>query len=145
MANIGKARPKLKVKKGDGLSETDAAKMQRWTTSAGGARIAGIPTLAVWVATKDFDTDKTGRLVAGLYDCDASHGDCVLLERQMATFDQGGFGDDFGRVTLTMAAVDHTFGASRRLVLKVATAEDSEDDLWFAYGTTSYPTHLRIG
>jgi hypothetical protein len=118
--------------------------MQRWSQPMNNDRIVGTPALVVWAGIKDFDTDKTGRLAAGIYDCNSGHGSCTLLASGTTSFDQNDFGSDYGQVTVTMGAIDHTFAANRTLVVKVAPRNTSDDDLWLAYGTTTYPTRFSI-
>ncbi|MDH3301123.1 MAG: HD-GYP domain-containing protein [Acidimicrobiia bacterium] len=135
--------PGLLVAKGEGLSETDVTKMQRWSSDAGDTRLQATVTLDLWIATKNFDTGKTGRLIAGLYDCNESAASCNLLGSNTAQFNQAPFGSDFGQITIALGTIDHTFAANRTLVLKIATTNASDDDLWLAYGTTTYPTRLN--
>lgn len=134
----------LLIDKGDGLSETDPDKHQRWSQTMNGDRIAGTPVLNVWAATKDFDTGKTGRFAVGIYDCNTSHTGCTLLVSKNQSFSQSSFGNDYGEVTVTMNPIDHTFATNRTIVIKIATRNASDDDLWFAYETTTYPTNLDI-
>lgn len=140
--------PGLMIKKGKGLDETDPTKRQRWAApilSPLAGQIAIDPVVHVWVATKDFDTGKIGSVEVGVYDCDASHGDCQLLSYGYEWFDQWDFDDDFGEVVVTMSPIDHAFAPGRSGVLVIATADDSDDDLWFAYGTSDYPSRIEIG
>lgn len=137
--------PGLTLQKGDDLDERDSTKMQRWWNELPDTtRIAGTPTLTVFAATKDFDTGKTGRLVAGLYDCSPSLDDCRRLASGAASFRQSSFGSDFGEVTITMSPVDATVAAGRGLMVKMAVPGNSDDDLWLAYGTRAYPTSLTF-
>ncbi len=117
--------------------------MQRWSADASNTRIQASVSLDLWIATKDFDTGKTGRLTVGLYDCNASAASCNLLASNTAQFNQASFGSDFGQVTIGLTTIDHTFAANRTLVLKIAVTNASDDDLWLAYGTTTYPTRLN--
>ncbi len=136
--------PGLMIKKGDGLGESDLSKIQRWRSDAGGSRLLGWGTLTIFAATKDFASGKTGRFAIGLFDCDGSGSNCSALATQSASFDQANFGGNFGAVTVNFGSIDHTFASGRTLVLKLATASDSDDDLWFAYGTNTYPARLDI-
>ncbi|MCP5031846.1 MAG: hypothetical protein GY939_08590 [Actinomycetia bacterium] len=133
------------VKKGEGLSEQDQTKMQRWWYQPGSTtHVTGTPELELWVATKDFDTGKTGRLVAGLYDCPATPSNCTLLTTGGASFNQSAFGHDFGRVVITMGQVDTQLTSGRGLMLKIAVPGNSDDDLWIAYGTSTYPSAFTV-
>ncbi len=139
------SEPGLLIQKGDGLSETDETKMQRWWGQLGEATpIRGVPVLDVWVATKDFDTGKTGRVVAGIYDCANNMTDCNLLASGASRFSQSAFGAGFGKVVLVMPAVDVTIAADRGILLKIGVPNDSDDDLWLAYGATAQPMRLSL-
>jgi len=46
--------------------------------------------------------------------------------------------------TLDLGTVSYTVPASRSLRLKIVVEGDSEDDMWFAYDTTAYPSVLTI-
>jgi hypothetical protein len=138
------SHPGLNVNRGDGLTENDAAKMQRWSAAMSATtRLAGTPTLDLWVGTKDFD-DPTGQLDVGIYDC-GSFGGCSLLSSATGDFDQSQHGGTFGRLTVSLPPIDVSIAAGRSLVLKVAPTDGSADDLWLAYGTTAYPSALHIG
>jgi hypothetical protein len=134
----------LLQKTGSGLAETDPVKTQRWALDPSENRLQGTPVLRIWVAIKDFDTSKTGQVQVGLFDCDASYGDCTQLTAASGSFSQASYGADFGQVTITMPDIDHMFVAGRTVVLEVVTADASDDDLWYAYANTSYPTNLTI-
>lgn len=138
--------PGLTVNRGSGLAEADGTKMQRWFTPLPAETVlSGQPRLEIWAATRELDPSKSGMIVAGIYDCRTNKTDCVPLGSGSATFAQSTFGDGFGRVVITMPPIDHTLAGNRGLMLKVAVPNDSEDDLWLAFATTTYPTALTIG
>ncbi len=137
--------PGLTVQIGTGLGEQDPSKRQRWLAEPGDAsQLDGRPTLDLWVATKDFDIDKSGRVLAGLYHCSATGDDCELLSQGDAIFDQATFGDDFGRVTINMAPLSVSVAPERAIQIELTAAESSEADLWLAYGTADYRTFLSV-
>ena len=39
----------------------------------------------------------------------------------------------------------YTIGAARTLRVKIVVGDNSGDNMWFAYDTTSYDSHLQIG
>ena len=127
-----------------GLAETDNDKVQRWWEQLGPGLLQGTPTLDIWLAVIDFDVGKTGQVVAGIYDCAADKTDCNLLASGSSSVNQATFGSDFGMVVIVMSPIDVSLVADRGLMLRVAVSSGSDDDLWFAYGTTTYPTQLSI-
>jgi hypothetical protein len=106
-------------------------------------RVAGTPTLDLWVGTKSFD-DNEGELAIGIYDCNFVGANCALLSSVVEHFDQVPFGATFGRLVVSLPPVDATVARNRSLVLKVAATNESDDDLWLAYGTTTYPSVLSV-
>jgi hypothetical protein len=139
------ADPGLVLKKGDGLSETAVDKMQRWAREHTSTfDLQGTVGLTLWVATKDFDTGKTGQVEAGLYECNPAGNSCVLLAQGSASFDQADAGSDFAQVDIDVGSVNHSFSSGRSLVIKVAPMSTSDDDLWFAFGTATYPMALTL-
>ncbi|MGI9597695.1 MAG: hypothetical protein ACR2QK_16145, partial [Acidimicrobiales bacterium] len=138
-------QPGLLLGKGAGLGETDQTKMQRWRSGTNlTGSVEGTPIVEIWAATKDFDTGKSGRLVAGIYDCNTALSDCGLLASGGATFRQASFGSEFGRVSIEMSPVATELGQGRALMLKIAVADSSDDDLWLAFGVTRYPASVRV-
>ncbi len=135
--------PGLLVLRGNGLGESDTRKVQVWSQS-GGYLLAGTPTVDLWVATTGFDDDEAGQLVVGLYDCAEKGDGCSLLGQAATTFSQKEFGVGFGLVTTSLPALNHAISVDRILQLRVATANDSDDDLIFAFGTAGYPSRLTI-
>ena len=128
-----------------GAGESDPTKFQRWKMpSASGIELAGSVKLTLFAATKNFDDDKEGVLLALIEDCNASLTECNTIASAMAVFDQDWFGAWFGDVTLDFADVFYSVSAGRRLTVKVIVYEDSEDDLWFAYDTADERALLKL-
>ena len=86
-----------------------------------------------------------GRFEVGLAVCDRDGSGCEALSSATAEFGQETFGADFGRVRATLAPIDAVIEAGRSLVLTIAVPNESDRDLWFAYGTTTHPAELRLG
>ncbi len=131
--------PGLLLKKGDGIGEIDPAKRHRFWAPTNGGVLLGVPEVEIWVSTKDHTIDKTGVVIASLEDCSASKADCTTIATGTAAFDQADFGTEFGRLRISMTALDHELGPARSIMLNLFVHDGSEDDLWFAYGTTEYP------
>ena len=107
-------------------------------------RLDGRPALQLWVAVKDFDASKTGRLNAGFYECAVDGQDCNLLARGDVLFRQASFGNDFGRVTINMSEVGATIDTDRVIQLTVGVPDTSDDDLWIAFGTSARQARLSV-
>ena len=108
--------------------------------------MTGTPTVDLYVAVQDFDTDASGVVTVGVYECGSVvlAWNCTLLSNATASFDQSSFGADFGLVTVDLPAIDHSYASNDNLLLKVVVPGASDDDLWFAYATTTYPMRLQI-
>ena len=135
----------LLVFKGDGLAETDRARMQRWLGVPAEPRLLGDAYLEFWGAARNFSPATNVTIDAGIYDCAGDGSDCVLLGSGGVTIDQSGIGEDFGRAVISLGSVDHTFGPGRVVLVKIAPPRESEAQAWLAYGTATYPTRLLIG
>lgn len=137
------AFPGLFMSKGDGLSETHPVKFQRWRhVPSGTLSLAGPAELTLWSATKDFNTGKQGHIEVGLYDCDAVGVSCVLLAAGAETISP--WPSSWQPIVVDLGTVTGSIGSTRSLVLKVAVGQDSHDDLWFAYDTSTYLSRLTI-
>ena len=134
----------LWLDQGSGVYSTDSDTLQRWAEPVGDERVAGTPVLTIWVASKDYDTSDSGQIETALFDCDASHNNCLILSNGSGTFSQSAFGADFGSVTISMNPIDKTFDPGRTLVLTVAAHNASTADIWVAYGTTTYPSSFTV-
>ena len=136
--------PGLLLKKGDGIGEVDPARRHRFWAPTNGGVLRGVPELEIWVSTKDHKTDKAGIVIASLEDCSASKADCTTIATGIGAFDQADFGTGFGRLRISMTDLDYELGPSRSVMLNLFVHDGSEDDLWFAYGTTEYPASFTI-
>ncbi len=121
-------------KSGNGSSETNPGKHQRWEHHAEGGTIT-VQDLVIWAAPKDFDVGKEVRFTAWILDCDPT---CDYVAHASKTLDDT---DSWKSVTLTFG-VTHTFKG--KVVVKVTVSDQSDDDMWFAYGTNQYPASLKI-
>ncbi len=136
----------LLLQRGTGVTETDATRMQRWFGQlSGSSEVRGWTTVELWAAVKDFDTAASGHLEVGLYDCKANKTDCQMLAGGAASFSQASFGSDFGKVIVSLGAIDTVIGSNRALRVVVAPTMNSGGDIWLAYANTSYPMRLNVG
>ena len=85
-------------------------------------------------------------MIVGIYECGSIvvSWNCSLVTSAPASFDQASFGADFGRVSVTLPAMNTTYSRNDHLLLKVVVPGESGDDLWFAFATTTYPMRLTI-
>lgn len=141
------AGPGLLIVRGDGITELDHTRAQWWSQRfARATRLTGTPVVDLFVATAGFDVGSSGAVDVGIYRCGIfiAPGNCWLVSSSTAHFDQAASGDDFGRVRMTLPAIDEALIADAYLVLKVAVPPTSGSDIWFAFATTTYPMRLQI-
>jgi CSLREA domain-containing protein len=128
-------------------SQSDATKHHTWTVAApvGGLAIANEPvTLTLWTAMKDFAPGKSGTVTAYLLDLATATATSGTLIAQ-ATIPSKPWGTSWREETLDFGLVTHTVAAGRHLGVKLVVGNASDDDLWFAYDATAYPSRLQIG
>jgi Concanavalin A-like lectin/glucanases superfamily/F5/8 type C domain len=138
-------------KGGAGAGETDPTKAQAWryTAPQAGLALTGDVELTVFSGMKDFESstsarNKRGFVRAFLRDCPAS-GACTLitstsLDRRRWHGGTNAWMED----TLTFAGVDHTVAPGRFLEVKLTVDGRADDDMWFAYDTTTQPARLTV-
>ncbi len=147
LPNYGPGRnsyPGLLIEKGgNGMFETDPIKYQQWISTTSGISLNGNVSLIFWSAMKDFGKGKRGIVEAFLLDCDSSGFDCSLIaQSQRDIFDwSGGWGAwqeysiDFGKLTYAVPS-------GRSLAVKIIVGANSDDHMWFAYDSISFPSRL---
>jgi hypothetical protein len=134
------------AKSGLGLSEIDSTKYQIWSLP-GWRDLDGNAVLTLWSAMKSFDTTGRGVVLAALLDCASDGSDCNTIATgalDLDPWDSAGSGSWLEK-TIDFGTVTHTIGAARTLRIKIVVESNAGDDMWFAYGTTSYDSHLQIG
>ncbi|MCK5548129.1 MAG: hypothetical protein KAI64_03885, partial [Thermoplasmata archaeon] len=136
--------PGLTIKKGfdEDNPSRPSKKYQDWFLTpdfAGNFSIEGDVTLYLWSAMKDYDTGKTGIIQARLYDND----DTQLISSSSITESSWPAGD-FQEESILFSSVQYTLPAGNSLLLRVFVDDNSDDDMWFAYNTTTYDTHLEM-
>lgn len=136
--------PGLLLQKTDGgWGESDANKYQVWLSTSPGMSIDGPVTLTFWSAMKDFEA-KRGHVEAFLLDCSTNGGSCILIDqasRDSSPWNQSG---SWQKQTIAFGSVAYTLAGDRALALKIVVADDSDDDMWIAYGSTTYPSSLSV-
>lgn len=125
-----------------GIAETNKDHYQQWEVPADALTIDGPSTLVIWIAAKDFDPAHTVSAQIFLLDCPGNP--CT----QLATATQGYFtpGSGFAKLVMTFPPVEHTFGAGRRLAVRIVYPKPKGDAarIWLAYAASSYPASLTI-
>ncbi|MFQ5966098.1 MAG: HD-GYP domain-containing protein [Acidimicrobiia bacterium] len=139
--------PGLLIQKtGEGLGEFDPTKYQLWSMSTGsGMNLEGQVTLRLWSTSKDFESDKAGEVVARLMDCDSSGSGCTwLAQGSLALGSWNGGSSNWVSRTIDLGTISTSVGGGRTLRLKVVVGDSSDDDMWFAYDTSSLKSWLKI-
>ncbi|MDP9494868.1 MAG: hypothetical protein M3P87_06470 [Actinomycetota bacterium] len=131
-------------KSDQGWNESDSGKYQLWVAPKGEMAISGQVTLTFWSAMKDFEDDKGGRVEAFLLDCNPGGNNCVLIgqgSRQATPWTTSG---SWVSNTIDFGSVTYSITSNRSLAIKVVVGDESDDDMWFAYDTTAYPSSLSL-
>ncbi len=133
----------LLQKGGSGENEGDGTKYQAWRgPSTAATQLSGTLELRLWAALKDNNTSKRGSLTAYLRDCDSTGAGCTLINSTTLTSTPWASSAGWVQKTLSFGAVNHTVASGRLLELKLIVDNNSEDDMWLAYDTTSYGSAL---
>ena len=131
----GEGPGRLVKKDGGGWNQDDQTKYQQWSYDASGQTVS-VLNLRIWAAAKDFDDDKAVKFRAYLLDCGGS---CNLIQQSaVVTVKASGW----KQVTVPFHVTNLSFGSGRSLVVKITVVDDSDDDMWFAYGTSTYNARL---
>lgn len=136
--------PGLLIQKGGGLDDYDPATRHRFAAEIDNVLLAGVPVLDIWVSTTDHNAERTGIVIVSLQDCAASRGDCATIATGLGAFKQAEFGERFGQLQIELTKLEHRLEPGRSLMLNLMVHDASDDDLWFAYGTTTYQSALRF-
>lgn len=137
-------KPGLLLAKGaNGWQENDPVKHQQWVTPPGAMSIDGGVSLEFWSAMKDLNDDKKGTVGAYLLQCNPGGNNCDLLGQGTSQKNPWSSGSWVKRV-IDFGHIDHDIPPGRSLTVKLTVGNNSDDDMWFAYDTTSYPSALVI-
>ena len=135
----------LLIQKGaSNAGESDPVKYQRWLSDSS-VVYSGSLELRFWSAMKGFNNSKKGVVTAYLRDCNSSGIDCVatpLAVKTLTVSPWSGGSSTWVQKTLSFGDVNLNLGSTRRLELKLIVDSPSNDDMWFAYGTTTFNTVL---
>ncbi len=131
-------------KSDEGWNESDSGKYQLWVAPHAEMAISGQVTLTFWSAMKDFEDDKGGRVEAFLLDCNPGGNNCVLIDQGSRESTPWSPSGAWVSNTIDFGSVTYSIASNRSLAIKVVVGDDSDDDMWFAYDTTAYPSSLSL-
>ena len=133
-------------KGGSGASEADPVKYQNWITEplAEDLTLSGDLEVSFWSAMKDFAGSKLGEVTVYVRDYDGS-GYFLIGTGTLDQVDWQGGSASFVQNTMIITGIDYTVSAGHRLEIKFIVGLDSEDDMFFAYDTTTYSSYLTVG
>lgn len=103
----------------------------------------GDVNLVIWSGMKDFDLTKMGVVNAYLRDFDGTD----YIELASATIGEEEWqngSSTWVEKTITFHDVGYTVPGTSYLELKVTVDVTADDDMWFAYDTTDYPSRLEL-
>ena len=131
------------------LNSTDKNKVQSWDMPVGSTDlpISGTATMRIWSAVRNWDTNKTGSMGVGVYDCDGTGANCITLATGILT-SSGSWTNGAAAWTLKNLSLSpsgaYTFVAGRTVEVRVFALNGGQGDLMFAYDTTTYKSALII-
>jgi tRNA A-37 threonylcarbamoyl transferase component Bud32 len=138
--------PGLMIKKGGSEDRYSfpGGNFQNWryTVPPAGLVLAGNVEVTLFSAMKDFTADKRGHIHLYLRDCTGNS--CTTIAS--SSLDRGPWNDASGwsEDTIVLSDVNYTVAAGRQLELKIFVDDDSDDDMWFAYDTTTHQARLTL-
>jgi hypothetical protein len=128
---------------GIGALEGDPFKHQQWVGPADGMVLDGAFDFLFWAAMKEFDPGERGVVEAFLLDCDPAGANCSpIAQGRKDIFGWGGGWGSWGEYSIEFGDVVYTVPPGRALSLKVVVGVDAEDDMWFAYASTEFPSRI---
>ncbi len=130
-------------KGGSGMFENDPNKYQQWITSPTGVSLDGPISFIFWSGMENFEVGKRGIVNAFLLDCDEFGSDCSLIaQNQKDIFDWSGGWSSWNKHSIEFGNIAYVVPEGRSLSVKIVVSTDSDDDMWFAYDSTSYPSTI---
>jgi serine protease AprX len=135
--------PGLVVRKGGDTDPTNRSKVQHWRMEGDptGMDISGAVQLVLYAAMKDFNVSKKGMLQAFLVDWNSEG-----LPSPIATAGvmNDSWDGDWQAVTLNFGTIFYNLPAGHQLGLSLFVNSTSDDDMWFAYGSSRQPSALIV-
>ena len=134
------------IKKGGaGADETDSAKHQAWRTSvlSEAYTLPNAVTTTLSTAMKNHNPNKQGSMTLYLRDFNGS-GYTTIAAASLTKADWQGGSANWTTVSATLTTAGYTLAPGHQLELKIIVNSQSDDDLWFAYDTTTYQSRIEI-
>jgi len=140
--------PGLIIQKGYAYDDLDYVKYHDWILTQALAEdmiFDDSITFGIWTAMKDFNTEKTGVVATVLFDaeedegeeCEEGEDECQIIATKIVTKSDWPV-DSYTEVSFVMDNLNYTVPAGHYLILRMYVDNSSDDDMWFAYDTTSY-------
>jgi hypothetical protein len=128
---------------GSGAAELNPALYQSWSAPSTGLELDGAYTLVFWAGMRNFSAGLRGVVEAYLLDCDALGAGCTTIasgRRDITDWNAGrGY---WTKNAISFGRLSHSLASGRSLAIKLVVGADSDDDMWFAYGTERFPARL---
>ncbi|MDH3189972.1 MAG: hypothetical protein OEM39_04930 [Acidimicrobiia bacterium] len=121
---------------GNGSGETDPAEYQMWSYDVSGVTLS-VNSFTLWATDADMDGDDIA-YTAFLLLCDPA---CSVLDSTTKSLNNVKV---WKQSTLSLGEQVRTYGPGSSLRVKVIVESDSEDDVWLAYDSASYPSRLNV-
>jgi signal peptidase I len=138
----------LLAKDAAGVAGSDPTKVQRWNMASDAPlTLSGPARLRLWSAVKSFQK-KSAAVQVALYECNPAGNNCQQFALRNHNINANAYpGTPGGWLArdLDLGPVSRTIPAHRILQLRLAVRSGSEDDMYFAYDTTAYPSALLVG
>ncbi|MFC1969086.1 hypothetical protein ACFLVF_01180, partial [Chloroflexota bacterium] len=106
-------------------------------------QINGDITLTLWGGIEDFQQSQRGVVIAYLRDFDGS-GYTEIANTSIDAPDWQSGEESWVEAVITFTGVSYTMQAGHFLEVKVLVDDVSDQDMWFAYDTTDYPSRLEF-
>ena len=131
-------------KGGTGFTDTDPMKHQRWRSEvfAVTTAVSGAPQLVFWSAMKDFKDQKRGAVAAYLVATDGTTAAWSVSGSVQRANWQGGSASWVETPLTFDAPAPSLIPAGSWLELVLVVENSSDDDMWFAYDTATFPTRV---
>lgn len=132
-------------KGGTGPGDSSLKKNQAWRTAplTAAENLTGTVTITLWAATKDYGNNQAGEVIAYLRDYNGSTyteiGNGKVFK---ANWQEGS--STFLQESITIPGLSYTIPAGNMLEVKMIVTNNSDNNMWFAYDTTSYPTEVQL-
>lgn len=122
---------------GKGPQEKDPTRFQLWHLPVAEMSFE-VTGFTIWAADAGMDGSEEVEFEAYLMLCNP---ECEVVDQLTKSISHT---SEWRKVTLALRSAEYTYGSDDRLVVKIIVTSASQDDMWFAYGTRSYPAHLSL-